>query len=61
MKQYPRKIENLIDRAFDKCNLIGEDCDIWAVLYSYKTIANLPDDELEEIYQDIAQRLGFMR
>lgn len=53
------KLEKAIERAFNRCNLIGEDCDIYEVLYSYKAISNLPQNEIEEIYEDIAFRLGF--
>lgn len=55
------KLEKAIDRAFDRCNLQGEDCDIYSVLYRYKEIRELPDPELEEVYEDIAFRLGFMQ
>ena len=53
------KLEQAIERAFDRCNLIGEDCDIYRVLYSYKAIRQLPQNEIDEIYEDIAFRLGF--
>lgn len=53
------KLEKAIERAFDRCNLIGEDCDIYEVLYSYKAIRELPADEIDKIYIDIAERLGF--
>lgn len=52
------KLEKAIERAFDKCNQIGEDCDVYKVLYSYKAIVELPDHEVEKIYQDIVERLG---
>ena len=53
------KLEKAIERAFDRCNLIGEDCDIYAVLYSYKAIRELPESEIEKIYNNIAKGLGF--
>ena len=55
------KLETAIDRAFDRCNLMGEDCDIYSVMYRYKVIRNLPEAEREEVYEDIASRLGFMQ
>lgn len=55
------KLEKAIERAFDRCNLIGEDVDIYKILYSYKTIRELDPDEIDKIYEDIADRLGFMR
>ena len=55
------KLDKAIDRAFDRCNLIGDECDIYSVLYRYKAIRELPDEKLEEIYEDIAFRLGFIQ
>ena len=52
-------LAKIIDRAFDRCNLIGEDCDIYSVLYSYKSIAKLSQAEIDEIYNCIAFRMGF--
>ena len=53
------KLEKAIDRAFDRCNLIGEDCDIYSVILSYKAIRELPEEEIEKIYDEIAERMGF--
>lgn len=53
------KLEKALQRAFDRCNLIGEDCDIYSVLYKYKAIRELSDEEIEKIYDDFAERLGF--
>ena len=53
------KLENAIEKAFDRCNLIGEDCDIYKVLYSYKAIRELPDEQIEKIYENFAKGLGF--
>ena len=46
-------------RAFDRCNLEGDDCDIYRILYNYKSIARLSDKEIDEIYDEIADGLGF--
>lgn len=55
-------LEKAIQRAFDRCNLIGgEGLDIYQVLYSYKAISQLPDEEIDSIYEDIAERLGFTK
>lgn len=51
--------EQAIERAFNRCNLIGENVDILSILYKYKAIRDLPDDEIDQIYDDIADRLGF--
>lgn len=53
------KLEKAIDRAFDRCNLQGDECDIYSVLYRYKVIRGLPEKEIDQIYEDIASRLGF--
>jgi hypothetical protein len=52
-------LEKAKQRAFDRCNLIGENVDIYKVLYSYKAIRELPDEEIEKIYDEIAEDLGF--
>ena len=54
-------LEKAIQRAFDRCNLIGENVDIYQILYSYKVIAQLPDEEVDKIYDQIADGLGFTR
>lgn len=55
------KLEKAIERTFDRCNLIGENVDIYEVLYSYKAIRELDPDKIDKIYEDIADRLGFTR
>jgi hypothetical protein len=52
-------LEKAKERAFDRCNLIGDDCDIYEVLYSYKAIRELPTNEIDNIAIDIAKGLGF--
>ena len=51
--------QQAIERAFDRCNLIGENVDILQVIYRYKALRDLPDEEIDQIYDDIADRLGF--
>lgn len=51
--------EKAIERAFDRCNLIGEEVDILKIMYQYKAIRELPEEEIDQIYDDIADRLGF--
>lgn len=53
------KLEKAIQRAFDRCNLIGIDCDVYAILYQYKAIRELPQEQVDEIYDTIVQQLGF--
>lgn len=51
--------EKAVQKAFDTCNLIGEDVNIYDVMYRYKSIRELPEEEFEEVYEEIAERLGF--
>lgn len=53
------RVETAIEKAFNKANLIGEDVDLWGVIYSYKVLRELPENEIEKIYDDLADRLGF--
>ena len=55
------KKETAIERAFKKANLIGENADLYEVIYSFKALCELPDKEIEEIYDYLAERLGFYR
>lgn len=51
--------ERAIERAFDRCNIIGDNVDILRIMYQYKAIRELPENEIDQIYDDIADRLGF--
>ena len=53
------KKETAIEKAFRKANLTGENVDLWAAIYSYKVLRELPENEIDEIYEDLAKRLGF--
>jgi len=53
------KLENAIQRCFDRCNLAGSDCDIYKFMYQYKAIRELPEAEFEAVYEKIAEGLGF--
>lgn len=55
------KLENAIDRCFDRCNLAGSDCDIIYYMYQYKAIRELPEEQFDEVYETIAEGLGFHR
>lgn len=54
-----KAIEKAIEKAFNKANLIGEDADLWGIIYGYKALRELSDEEQETIYNDLADRLGF--
>lgn len=51
--------EKAIQRAFDRLNLIGENADVYEVLYSYKVLREMDESELDEIYDELVKRLGF--
>lgn len=53
------KLENAIQRCFDRCNLEGSDCDIIRFMYQYKAIRELPEDKFDEVYDLLADQLGF--
>lgn len=50
-------VEQAVEKAFRKANLIGEDADLYEVIYSYKALQNLPQDQIEEIYEELSNRL----
>ncbi len=52
-------LEKSIQRCFDRCNLIGTDCDVWGMMMKYKAIRDLPDAEQDQIYDDLVHDLGF--
>ena len=57
-----KALDRALERAFDRCNLEdGKNCDIYAVLYRYKAIRELPEAEIDRIYDQFAKGLGFTR
>lgn len=55
------KMTKWIEKAFDKANLMGEDVDLWGVIYGYKAFRDLTEQQQEELYDYLAERLGFYR
>lgn len=55
------KTETAIERVFRRCNLIGEDVDIYEIMMEYKVLRDKSTEEQESIYYEIAERLGFLR
>ena len=53
-------LEKAIERCFDRCNIDGADCDIIKRMYQYKAIRDLSEPEFDAVYNDLAERLGFM-
>ena len=58
-KEQEMKLETAKQKAFDRCNLIGADCDVYKILYQYKAIRELPDEQIDAIYDEIVKDLGF--
>ena len=54
-------LEQAKQRVFDRCNLAGENVEIYHFMYQYKAIRDLPDAEFEAVYEEIATGLGFAR
>ena len=54
-----------IERAFDRANLQaeidGESVEIYRIMYQYKALRDLPDQEFDQVYEDLSRRLGFWR
>lgn len=53
--------EKSIDKCFDRCNLIGEDVDIWHEMNKYKVLREASEELRDEAYDYIAGRIGFLR
>lgn len=54
-------LDDAIEMAIDECNLIGgDDIDIVEVLYGYKVIRDLPDEEFDKVYDTVARSLGYL-
>ena len=53
------KLEKAIQRCFDRCNLIGVECDVISIMYQYKAIRELPQEQFDAVYDEIVEGLGF--
>jgi len=51
-------LEKAKQRAFDTCNLYGDEVNVYSIMDRYKAIRDLPDDEYEEVYEEIIDKLG---
>ena len=58
-KEKKMKLERAIEKAIDRCNLIGVNCDVYGVLYQYKAIRELSYNEVDAIYDKVVKVLGF--
>lgn len=52
-------LDKAVDRAIDRINLVGDECDVYSILYQYKAIRELPDEEVDKIYDHVVKVLGF--
>ncbi len=52
-------LDRAVDRAIDRINLIGDECDVYSILYQYKAIRELPEEEVDKIYDYVVKVLGF--
>lgn len=53
-------LERAVQRCFDRCNLVGgDDLEIYHYMYQYKAIRELPEDQFEALYDELAERLGY--
>lgn len=54
-------LERAKQKTLDTCNLIGEDVDIYKVMYRYKAIRELDPESIDQIYDEMAEALGFTK
>lgn len=54
------KYSTALERCFNRCNLIGEDVDIWEQMMRYKALREASEALQEDAYMSIATRLGFI-
>lgn len=54
-----KKVASAVEKAFNRANLEGEDSDIYNHIYAYKALRELPTEQIEVIYDYLAERLGF--
>lgn len=52
-------IEKAIQRVKDRCKMIGEDVDVYKIMYQYKAIRELDTDMIDAIYDEVVNWLGF--
>lgn len=56
------KLDKAIQKIIDRITTAGDDesTDIYKYMYQYKSIRNLPDDEFDAVYDEIAAACGWM-
>ena len=52
-------LEQAKQRVKDRCNLIGENVDVYKIMFQYKAIRGLKINEIDNIYDEIVESLGF--
>ena len=53
------KLAKAMQRAFDRLNVIGENADVYAVLYDYKVFREMDTYSLDTVYDMLVKALGF--
>lgn len=53
------RLESAIERIIDRCNLEGDGCDVYKIMYQYKSVRTLSDEEQDRIYDHVVKVLGF--
>lgn len=54
-------LDKAIQKASERITLMGDNADIYEVLYRYKAIRQLPEEQIDEIYDQIAKQQGFTK
>lgn len=49
--------EVAVERCFDRCNLIGDDVDIYREMNRYKALYTASEEVRDQVYADIATRM----
>lgn len=55
------KLDKAIQRAYDRLNIIGENADVYSVLYDYKVFREMDAHSLDNVYDLLVKALGFQR
>lgn len=53
------KLDKAIQRAYDRLNIIGENADVYSVLYDYKVFREMDAHSLDNVYDLLVKALGF--
>lgn len=54
-------LDKAIQKASERITMMGDNADIYEVLYRYKAIRQLSEEQIDEIYDQIAKQQGFTK